>query len=157
MEGIDSHFARFSPDKLHRLPAKSAPTVGGVDVQLVDKCIVAMALKAEAQRQDNITDRFVPFTQKPNFPEGGKRQEPPEGHTNCGLVKLNLSRLMLGKMAHHAEELHFVLEGRFPNYELRPIIPRFARLVLRPGRSSRFDGWRRGRRRCRHENIRRKG
>jgi hypothetical protein len=57
----------------------------------------------------------VRFAEKPNSPECGKRQELPERSTGGGLIKLDLSRLLLGKMAHHAKQLRFVLEGGVPD------------------------------------------
>ncbi len=115
MDGIHAHLVGLLFDKGNCLTAKSASSEGGLDVQLVDECVVAMELKAEAQRQDDIADRFGPFTEKPNFPEGGHRQEPPEGHANRRLVKFDGSRLLFRQFAHHGEELGFVGESCLSN------------------------------------------
>ena len=105
----------FFSTKATACRAISASPEGGLDVQLVDECVVAVEFKAEAQRQDNIADWFGPFTEKPNFPEGGHRQEPPEGHANRRLVKFDGSRLLFRQFAHHGEELGFVRENCLSN------------------------------------------
>src|SRR5216684_3856603 len=90
MDGIRTHLQRFLFNKSNGPPAVPALPVRRVNIQLVDKRIVAVKFKAESHCQYDVPYRFV-------------------------------------------------------------------RLVLRPGRSSRFDGLRRSRRHCRHESIRRKG
>src|SRR5712692_8987009 len=127
MDSVHAHPARLHFDKSNCLAAISAAAEGFVNEQLVDKCIVAVEFKTEAQRQHNVTDRPVPFAEKPSFSECRKRQEPPEGLASRGLVKLNLSRLLLGKKAHHAKEFYLVVKRCFPDHELRQVTHRFVR------------------------------
>ena len=115
MDGIHVHLVGLPFDKGNCLTAISASSEGGLDVQLVDECVVAVEPKAEARCQDDIADWFCPFTEKPNFPEGGHRQEPPEGHANRRLVKFDGSRLLFRQFAHHGEELGFVRENCLSN------------------------------------------
>ena len=61
MDGVHAHLAGLPFDKGNCLTAISASPEGGLDVQLVDECVVAVELKAEAQRQDDIADWFCPF------------------------------------------------------------------------------------------------
>jgi hypothetical protein len=96
MDGVHAQLAGFSFEKRNCLRAISAAAEGNVDVQLVDKRVVAVKLKAEPNCQHNVADRQVSFAEKPDPPKGRKGQEPPEGRTSSGFVKLNLSRLLLG-------------------------------------------------------------
>ena len=157
MDGVHAQLAGFFFEKRNCLRAISAAAEGGVNIQLVDKGVMAVKLKAETNGQHNVADRRASFGQKPDLPKGRKGQEPTEGRASCRLVKLDFSRLLLGKQAHHAQEIRFILERGFPDRELRHVTHRFVQLVLQPDLSSRFDGLRRPRRHCRRESIRRKG
>jgi hypothetical protein len=55
------------------------------------------------------------FAEKPHASECRQGQEFPEGSACRGLVKFDDFRFLLGKNAHHAEELRFVLKGGFPD------------------------------------------
>jgi len=61
MDGIHSPLAGFFLRKFESLPAKTAPAVRRVDIELVDERVVTMKLEAEAQRQHDIADRSVPL------------------------------------------------------------------------------------------------
>ena len=125
MDGIYAHLACFLFDKSNRLPAKSAAAVGGVNIQFVDEGIVTVEFETETHRQDDVSSRLLIFAEKPHAPKCRQGQKFPEGSACRGLVKFDDSRLLLGKNAHHAEELRFVLEGRLADPELRHVTHRF--------------------------------
>lgn len=97
------------------------------DVQLVDKGVVAVEFKTEAESEHDVANRLVPFTKEPHPAEGRKRQELTEGGARRSRVEFDGSRLLPGKIPHHAEQLRLVVEAGFADQDLRHAIPRFVR------------------------------
>ena len=127
VDGVHAHLAGILLEEDNGLKSVSATAESGFDVQLVDEGVVAMELEAEANCQHNVADREGSSAEKPSAPKSRKGQEPPESRASRGLVKLNLSRLLLGKLAHHAKEFSFVVERRFPDRYLGQVTHRFVR------------------------------
>jgi hypothetical protein len=116
MDGIRAQLARFFLQELNCLAAKPTPAVGGVDVQFVDKGIVAVEFEAEADGEYDIANDRVPLAEKRDATERGKRQKLPKGGAGRRLIKFDFTRFLLCQMAHHAKKLRFVLKSGFPDY-----------------------------------------
>src|SRR5260370_25616570 len=156
MNGVDTHFSGLLFDDSESLAAKAAAAMIGSDVQFVDEGIVAMKFEAEADGQDDIANERRAGVEEPGTAKSRKRQKLAERRTSGRLVKYDGAGLVFGKAAHHGHKSRFVLQRRFTKLQWEHVIHRSARGVSRRDRSSRSDGWRRYRRHCRRENIRRK-
>src|SRR5207248_5342026 len=156
INGLDAHFARFLLDEGHGPPAKTAAAISGDYVQFIEEGVVAVERKTEAPGQNDIAEESWAVVDQPDAPEGGKRKK----LMKSGPCAADSSKCMAPGSCSASARIMGKSTTSSPGMASRnssdgTFTPRSARAVWRRGRSSRFDGWPQGRRRCRRGSIHR--
>src|SRR5260370_36541237 len=77
MDGLHAHFARSFFGKGKSPTAITVSPIGGINVQLVDECVVSAEFETEPHGQHNISHGFAPFAEEQHSSECRERQRLP--------------------------------------------------------------------------------
>src|SRR5580658_6548711 len=109
MDGVYSQLAGTLFNKFHGPSPYSLPPVFRLDVQLINEGIASVKFETVAERQNNVANRSLCFKENPSLSQFRTYKKLPQHLLNYRFIEIIGARLLLGQIAHHAQQYLFVL------------------------------------------------